>query len=153
MALGITSMLKKLADRVLDVDSTQLPREQYRAIGGFLEKHRFSTEFEDLKSMVQELKKKHVVDSITVSYNNGSLLVSSDGSSLKEAVVGSALYSYIRSEIPKSETVVIQGSKTWHMLYPFNEKIYIVKSGSALNNIELKAIAREVEQFLEKSRY
>lgn len=147
----VSTAVKRLASKVLDLDDTQLPVEQYRILSDFLSKHRFKSEFENLKQLVRELRKKHLVDSIVVSNSNGSLLVSTDGSSLKEAVVGSALFSYIKSEIPHSETVLIKGKDEWHMLYPYNDKIFIVRAPSHLTRTELKEIAKDVEAYLSKS--
>ena len=36
------------------------------------------------------------------------------------------------------------------MIYPFNQKLFVVKSASGLSNLELRALARELETTLIK---
>ena len=99
--------------------------------------------------MVSFLKKKHAVDALIVAYRNGSMLVSSEEDMDTEALTGTALFNYVRAEIPQSDAILVR-AKDWYMLFPFNEKVYILKAGSNLSTIEMHAIAKEMEAFLKK---
>ncbi len=103
-----------------------------------------------MKQFLNELQKKHLVESITISNLNGSALASSNGSGQKDALSGTALFNYINSEMPKSEIVLIK-SHSWKMLIPWNEKIYIITAASDLAKCELESIAKEIEIFLQKN--
>jgi hypothetical protein len=52
--------------------------------------------------------------------------------------------------MPKSETVLIKNNNDWSMLFAFGGKIYVIKAPASLSTIELKAISKEIEKFLEK---
>ncbi|HIH21924.1 MAG: hypothetical protein J4478_00630 [Candidatus Diapherotrites archaeon] len=145
----VSTVVRKVASKVLDLEQTGL-NEQYKMIKEASRNSKFELEVEELSQLIKLLREKHAVDSIVVAYNNGSLLISSNGSDLKEAITGTAMLSYIRSEIPKSESVFIKKSKGWYMLYPFSKKVYIVHAASNLHNVELKAIADDLESFLKK---
>ena len=140
--------VKSFARKVLDLDDTSPPVEHIELLNDFLVQNKFHLDVSSLKELVKSLKRKHVVDSICISTLNGSLVVSTDGNEWNEAVIGSAMYSYILSEIPKSKSVFIKTEDHWFMLFPYNEKIYIVRAGSNLTSVELNAIAREVEAYL-----
>jgi len=150
MVMGkVSSVMKTIAAKVLDLGDDR-PNEQYKLLKEASRNHKYDLEVKELKELISILKTKHAVDNIIVAYNNGSLLVSSNGSDLKEAVTGTALLSYINSEIPKSESVFIQRSKGWYMLYPFGKKVYIVHAANNLHGVELRAIAHDLEKFLKK---
>ena len=95
---------------------------------------------------------KHIVDSISISQTNGSLLASSTGNGASEVITASALFNYVQSEIPKSEVVLIKASPSWNMLFKYNSKIFIIKAPMHLTTIELRAISNEVEEFLIRAK-
>lgn len=152
MARSAGNLLRGIAGMVLGIDNTAVPREQMEALYSYTSRFNFDTDTKNLKELVGVLKRKHLVDSICISYNNGSCLVSTNGNDLNEAITGSALFSYIRSEIPTSKAVMIKGENGWYMLMPHSDKIYIIRAGAELNSIEIRAIAKEVEQFLERKK-
>jgi len=145
------SAIKGLAEKILYVDDTSVARDQLRVLEDYYSKFYFDTNTDDLQELAGILKKKHFVDSICVSQNNGSMIVSTNGQDLNEAVIGTALFNYIQSEIPKSEAVMIK-SKDWFMLYPYEHKIYIVKAPASLSVVELRAIAKDMECFFSKRK-
>jgi len=145
-------VLRNFAEKVLDVDNTVVPRSQLVLFEDYLEKHRFNTDVTELDDLVKVLKNKHLVDSICVSNSVGTMLASTNGTEISQSVMGTALFNYISSELPKSEAVLIK-AKDWFMLLPYKDKIYIIKSPANLSTIELKAIAKEVEEFLDKKRH
>jgi len=150
MVMGrVSSVMKTIAYKVLDLGDEKL-NEQYNLLKEASRSNKYDLEVKELKELITVLKTKHAVENIIVSYNNGSLLASSNGPDLKEAVTGTALLSYINSEIPKSEAVFIQKSKGWYMLYPHGKKVYIVHAANNLHSVELRAIAQDLEKFLKK---
>ena len=79
---------------------------------------------------------------------DGSIVVSSEGNGHTDGIMGTAMLSYIKSELPDSESVLIKRSDGWFMLFSLNKKVFIVKAGSELSNIELKALSIELESLL-----
>lgn len=145
----VSTIVKSIASKVLDSSHDSL-NEQYRLLKEASRNSRYDLDVQELKELIKVLKSKHAVDSIIVAYSNGSLLASSNGSDLKDAVTGTALLSYISSEIPKSQAVFVQREKGWYMLYPHGKKVYIVHAANNLHSVELRAIAQDLEKFLKK---
>jgi len=147
----VSTLVKGIASKVLDWEEDEKVNEQFKLLKETTAKnHHYDLEVAELKELIKVLRSKHAVDSIIVAYNNGSLLVSSNGTDLKEAITGTALLSYIRSEIPKSEAVFVKKNKGWYMLYPSGKKVYIVHAANNLHSVELRAISEDLEAFLKK---
>lgn len=140
--------LKNFASKVLDVDDTALPERQLELLSDFLAKYKFNINNGNISEIVSTLKKKHMVDSILVTNKDGSIILSSEGNGMHEAITGAAMLNYINSEMPQSQTVFVKNKGHWFMLLPYNNKVYIVKSSSDLSNIELRALAKELEKFI-----
>jgi hypothetical protein len=98
------------------------------------------------------LKRKHLVDSFLVTNLDGSIVVSTEGDGHTEGIMGTAMLSYIKSEMPDSESVLIKRQGHWFMLFPLNKKVFIVKAGSELSNIELKALAFELDGLMQVNK-
>lgn len=150
MIVGARKFLKRMAEKLLDLDDTSEPVAHMRIFEDYLGKFQFDTDTDDVKEFLGVLKKKHLVDEIVVASLNGSAIVSTNGNSVSQAVSGAALFNYIKSEIPRSEAVIIKSSQSagWHMIFPCNKKLYIVRASSDLSTIELRALAKEIEAFL-----
>ena len=146
----IRNFLKGFAGKVLDTQTSQ-PNSQIEFLKDFLSKHKyvFSNDFE--QNLVV-LKRKHLVDSFMVTNLDGSVVVSSEGDENSDGIIGTAMLSYIKSEMPDSESVLIKRNGHWFMLFPSNKKVFIVKAGSELSNIELKALAFELDGLLHASK-
>jgi hypothetical protein len=140
-------MIKKVlgffAGKVLD-DRTTRPLAQIEFLKDFLSRHKYvySADFED---NLVVLKRKHLVDSFLVTNMDGSIVVSSESNGHSDAILGTAMLSYIKSELPDSESVLIKRDGFWFMLFPLNKKVFIVQAGSELSNLELKALAFELD--------
>ena len=147
---GARKFLKRVAESVLDIDETSVPVSHMRMFEEFAGKFQFEINTDDVKEFLGLLKHKHLVDEIVVSSLNGSAICSTNGNAVSQAVTGAALFNYIKSEIPKSETILIRanGTNAWHMIFPLNKKLYIVKASSDLSTPELKALGREIDNFL-----
>ena len=136
------------AEKVLDIDSTKYPESQFNTVRELLSREEVNISSKNLDELILKLKKKHLVDDISISSPQGSLLVSSAKNGLKEAITGASLFSYINSEIQNSEVILVKSNLFWTMLLNHKGKLYSVKAPSSLTSIELKAIARDVELFL-----
>jgi len=150
MLNGVRRLLRQFAQKVLDIDDTTQPTAHIKFFEDYLSRHHFDTDTVDVKEFLGTLKRKHLVDEIVVSSLNGSAIASTNGNAVSQAVTGAALFNYIRSEIPKSETIMIRanGTGNWHMIFQLNKKLYLIKASSDLSTLELKALAREIDNFL-----
>ena len=151
---GVRKFLKGVAEKLLDMDETAQPAAHMKYFEDYLGRHNFNTDTDDIKEFLSVLKKKHLVDDIVVASMTGSAIASSNGHSVAQAVTGAALFNYVKSEIPKSETIMIKanGTNAWHMIFQSSKKLYIVKASSDLSTIELNALAKEIDNFLHSGR-
>ncbi len=124
---------------------------QLEFLRDFLSKHNyvFSDDFEE---NLEILKKKHLVDSFTVTNFDGSVVVNSSELTQSEGIMGTAMFSYIKSELPDSETVLIKRENNWFMIFSLGKRIFIVNAGSELSSIELKTLALELSTLLETNK-
>lgn len=143
--------LQKFAAKVMDVDTTEAPASQMEVLRDFLSKHRYEFS-DDLEQNLRVMKRKHMVDSFVVTNNDGSIIVSSEGNGQMEGIVGTAMYSYIKSELPGSESILVKKDDGWFMIISLDERIYIIKAGSELSNIELKTLATELHSMIPKQK-
>jgi hypothetical protein len=143
----VRRILKKFVAKVMDVDDTAKPVSQMEVLRDFLSKHRYEFS-DDFEENLRILKRKHMVDSFVVTNNDGSVIVSSEGNGHMEGIIGTAMYSYIKSELPNSESILVKKDDGWFMLASLDEKIYIIKAGSELSNIELKTLATEIHSMM-----
>ncbi|MGI6589954.1 MAG: hypothetical protein ACOX1V_04830 [Candidatus Iainarchaeum sp.] len=142
----VFKILRNFARGVLD-DNTSSPIVQIEFLKDFLSKHKYVYS-QDFEENLNILKRKHLVDSFLVTNLDGSIVVSSEGNGHTDGIMGTAMLSYIKSELPDSESVLIKRSDGWFMLFSLNKKVFIVKAGSELSNIELKALSIELESLL-----
>ncbi|MBN1941121.1 MAG: hypothetical protein JW772_02985 [Candidatus Diapherotrites archaeon] len=146
--MGIVSKaIGRIASIVLDLDDTQLPQDQIAALNDFLAKHKFEAATKNLDDFLGMLKKKHLVDSITVS-SAGEMIASSEGNGISDNFSSVALVEFVTKQLSKPDTILLKMPNGWHMIFPFMQKIYIVKAGTNLSTIELKALAKEIDAFL-----
>ena len=148
--MGIGNFLSRFAARVLDVDDTVVPKEQIDTLRDFLSRHQFDLSSRKIEKLLNTLKQKHLVDSITVIKQDGDLVISSEGNGVGDAATGAHLLKQISTQVEKPESIMIKLGNQWLMLLPFEDKIYMIKASASLSNIELKALAKEVEHFLNK---
>ena len=117
----------------------------------FLSKHKyvFSNDFGENLDI---LKRKHLVDDFVVTNFDGSVVATSNGNGHSEGIMGTAMFSYVKSEIPDSEAILIKRENGWFMLFALSKKVFIVKAGSELSGIELKALALDLSSLLEENK-
>jgi len=144
-------MAKKVASKVLDEDVKSNTNSQIDFLKDFLSKHNyvFSQDFEENLGI---LKKKHLVDDFVVTNFDGSVIVSSNGSGQSDGIMGTAMFSYIKSELPDSEAVLIKREEGWFMLFTLNKKVFVVRAGSDLSGIELRALALELSILMDENK-
>ncbi|MCX6803905.1 MAG: hypothetical protein NTY48_05035 [Candidatus Diapherotrites archaeon] len=147
----VIKILRSFAARVLDDDSTKKPHSQIEFLRDFLSKHKYIYT-QDFEENLVVLKRKHLVDSFLVTNLDGSIVVSSEGNGHTEGIMGTAMLSYIKSELPDSESVLIKRNDSWFMLFPLEKKVFIVKAGSELSNIELRALSFELNSLLQTNK-
>ena len=142
---------KKVASDAKGEDISSSTSSQVDFLKDFLSKHNyvFSNDFED---NLRILKKKHLVDDLLVTNFDGSVVVSSTGNGHSDGIMGTAMFSYIKSEIPDSEAILIKREEGWFMLFTLSKKVFIVKAGSELSGIELKALAMELSILMEENK-
>jgi hypothetical protein len=149
--MGIVSFMvngfKAFAGKLLAIDSSAYPEKQFNSVREILSREQVNITSHDLKDVVKKLRKKHLVDEISVASLTGSLIISSEPDGLKQAITSAALYQYINSEINGSKTIMIK-SNGWIMIVPHASKLYIVRADASLTETELKALADDVERFL-----
>lgn len=141
-------LLRKFAEKVLDIDDTVKPEGHLRLLEDYSSRFKFNEAPKDVTHFLGLLKKKHLVDEIVVSTLHGSSIASTNGDAISQAVSGAAMFNYIKSELPKSETVMVRSNGVWHMLFHWNKRIYIVRATANLSTVELAALAREIEYFI-----
>ncbi|MDP2666378.1 MAG: hypothetical protein Q8P05_02675 [Candidatus Diapherotrites archaeon] len=141
-------LLDNITRKVLDVDDHKVPRDQMHLLKNFLSRHRYELNTSSLQELMQSMKKKHLVDSICICSPNGSIVISTDENDFSEAIIGSSMFNYVKSELPESETILVKEKDRWFMVFPHQEKVYIVRATSDLTTVELRVLAREIESFL-----
>jgi hypothetical protein len=132
-------------------DDTSKPVSQVEFLRDFLSKHNYVFS-NDFQKNLEILKRKHLVDSFVVTNFDGSIVIASEDTSQSEAIMGTAMLSYIKSELSDSEAVLIKRSDGWFMLFALDKKVFIVRAGSELASIELKALALELSILLEENK-
>ena len=147
--MSFSEFVKSLARKILDVDSTEQPKEQVELLLDCAQRFRSGEHPEDMTALLQWLLEKHFVSSITVASRNGSLVVSSNGHGEEDAVQAATLFNVVSSEHPRSEAVFVKGD-SWKMVIPFKDRLYLVHAAADLTHTELTVIAKEIEDFLQK---
>ncbi len=153
MVLSLLSQAAKgLASKVLAFDDTAVPIDQLNTLNDLMAKHQLKfNENDNLSDTLAYLKKKHLVESVTITREDGSMIVSSEGNGFHEAITGAAMLNYVKSELPDSKSILVKGKDNWIMIIPHEKKIYIVKATSNLEHLELRALAKEIEHHLKKT--
>ncbi|MBT4192570.1 MAG: hypothetical protein HOE11_04635 [Candidatus Diapherotrites archaeon] len=132
-------------------DDTSKPVSQVEFLRDFLSKHNYVFS-NDFQKNLEILKRKHLVDSFVVTNFDGSIVAASEDTSQSEAIMGTAMLSYIKSELSDSEAVLIKREEGWFMLFALDKKVFIVRAGSELASIELKSLALELSILLEENK-
>ena len=147
---SLSYFFTKFAAKVLDFDHTALPEQQFAMIQDVLANETIQIKGTKAKELLSCLKRKHLVNSITVRRIKNGAVFSSSGNGQAESKSASDLMRFATKNFATADIITMRTEKDWVMLMPFEESIYIVKANSCLSTIELKAIAREIEFELKK---
>ncbi len=150
--MGLNKLFTKFASKVLDFDSTELPEQQFAMIYDVLAKPMPLIKGKEAQELLTCIKKKHLVNSITIRKLDKGLVFSSSGNGQKESASGQELLGFINRAFSETDFITLRSKKEWVMLMPFKESLFIVKANSSLSTVELKAIAKEIEKILAKKR-
>lgn len=131
--------------------SSDFNNSQVEFLKDFLSKHNYIFS-NDFGKNLEILKKKHLVDSFVVTNFDGSVILSSDIDEQHDGIIGTAMLSYIQSELPQTQTVLIKKEEGWFMLFNLDKKVFIVRAGSELSNIELRSLAFDLSSLLEENK-
>ncbi len=147
---SLSYFFTKFAAKVLDFDHTALPEQQFALIQDVLANESVQIRGTEPKELLSCLKRKHLVNSITVTRLKNDVVFSSSGNGQAESKNASNLMNFATKNFATADLVTMRTEKDWVMLMPFGKSIYIVKANSCLSTVELKAIAREIEFELKK---
>ncbi|GEM_PF-7108807 len=81
------------------------------------------------------------LDSIVISKPDG--VVIGNGGSRIESVKGSALFEYIRSELPDADYVLVRVENGTRVIYSDGEYIYIAKAKGYVSPLEMKLLSKK----------
>jgi len=150
---GLGNLFTRFAAKILDFDQTALPEHQFAIIQDMLASRTTVIEGNEAKDLLNCLKKKHLVNSITVRRFKTGLVFSSSGNGSQESKNASGILDFVNKSFASADVVTFRTEREWVMLLPVQNSLYIVKANSALSTIELKALAREIEQVLKKRSF
>ncbi len=140
------SGFKKIAFKILALDDTQLPEEQFEFIFESIQKQpKFKNNIVEKREFLNMLKQKHGINSIIVTdIKNGTILIG-DKPSRKQAI------EKMKELLTNNDSILIRKKFGWDIYVANNGNAYLISANSDLTQAELKALAREVEEFLNKS--
>ena len=147
---GLGYFFTRFAAKVLDFDRTALPEQQFAMIQDMLANETVQVKGKDMQEILSCLKRKHLVNSITIRRLRDGIVFSSSGNGQAESNNASHIADFVNKTFSSAALVAMRTEKEWVMLLPFNGSIFVVKANSALSGIELRALARETESLLKK---
>lgn len=146
----VSRLFTQMAAKIIAVDDTVVPAEQLQAVREMLKSRQFSLEGKDARKLLQGVKGKHLVNSITVVKANSSLVFSSEGNGIREAENAADFFQYAGNRISKTEAIAVKRSRDWVMMLSSQGKIFVVKANSSISTIEMRAIAKDIEKAMGK---
>ena len=146
----ISYVLSRFAAKMLAIDNTAVPRDQMKALSEMLARHSVALEGEEANDLLACLKRKHLLNSITVRKMDNGLVFSSEGNGNAESKRAADVIDYIGRNLSRADVAVLRLDREWMMLMPHGKNLYIVRANSGLSTVELRALAREIELVLGK---
>jgi hypothetical protein len=150
--MGLAFFLTRFAAKILDFDDTSVPREQMAVINDVIAKRNIEVTGEKANELLGCIKRKYLLNSITVSKPASGLVFSSGGDGHMEAKGAESVIKFVGKSLTKADVVSLKGEREWMTLTQLNGRIYIVRANSAINTVELRALAREIDSVLQKER-
>jgi len=140
----------RFAAKVLAFDDTALPEQQFAMIQDVLANNKVKVQGSEAKELLACLKRKHLVNSITLRRMKQGLVFSSSGNGETESKSGAQILDFVNANFDRTDVVTMRTEKEWVMLLPLQETLYIVRANSTLSTVELRALANEIETVLKK---
>jgi len=147
---ALNYIFTKFAAKVLSFDKTEIPEQQFALIQDLLATRTVKIKGRDASEILSCLKRKHLVNSITVRRIRDGAVFSSSGNGQQESKSGEDLFNFATKAFSGTDIVTMRTEREWVMLMPLNGFIYVVKANSTLSTVELGALAREIEEILKK---
>ncbi len=138
----LTNFFTKFSTKILSIED----RNQETAISGLLEYKPIFVHSSDLTDFLQKLRCKHLINDIIITDTDG-VVIGSTGKDLKEGFKSAAMYNYINSEV-KDPSIILIEANGWQIIFKNDKKLYFLKANDELSRIEVLAIAKEIENFI-----
>jgi len=148
--VSLSYIFTKFAVKILDFDNTCLPEQQFAIIQDMVANQTIPITGKGVKDILLCIKKKHIVNSITVRRMKDGVVFSSTGNGMGESKNASDLLAFVGKSFSGTDVITMRNEKEWVMLLPLQEHLYIVKANSTVSTVELKAIAKEIQSVLKK---
>ena len=146
------NIFTRFAAKVLAFDQTSIPEQQFAMIQDLLANENIPIKGKEAKELLSCLKRKHLVNSITVRRLKDGMVFSSSGNGQAESKNASDIVNFVNRNFSLTDIVTMRTEKEWVMLMPFRESLYIIKANRSISVVEIKAIAREIESTLKRRR-
>ncbi len=144
----LSYFVTRFAAKVIAVDDTVVPEQQLQVLRDMLKGQKIELHGRDAKKLLACLRRKHLVNSITVVKHNSNLVFSSEGNGAKEAESATELFKFVDRHFSRPDSIAFKQNSEWNMLFQLNGKLFIVKANSSLSTVELKVIAEDIEKAL-----
>ena len=112
-----------------------LEEERFRRL--LVVKREFSTARDELHRLLNDF----TLDSIVISKPEG--VVIGNGGSRIESIKGSALFEFIKSELPDADYVMVRVENGTRVIYSDGEYIYIAKAKGYVSPLEMKLLSKK----------
>lgn len=144
--------VSRFAAKILAFDDTELPEQQFALIQDMLAGQSNEIKGRDAVELLASLKKKHLVNSITVRRIKDNLIFSSSGNGFDEGENASDIMNFVNRVFDGTDFFSMRTKKDWVMLFPYENNLYLIKANSSVSPVELKAIAKEIEKTLKRKK-
>ncbi|MCD6230159.1 MAG: hypothetical protein J7K00_05185 [Candidatus Diapherotrites archaeon] len=151
--MGLINSIVSFSYRVLKLeDQQEMDSERDLLLKEFIS---LKTRYFEPKAMQQlpdYVRKKHLINSLTFTKRDGTVIMSTEEDAFKGAMVGSSLFKYLLSELPDSRYLMVK-RENWHIVYAKKEYLIVIEANDVLASIEIEAIAKDIEKHINKLEY
>jgi hypothetical protein len=138
----ITKLLTKVSTKIFDDGDTT----DGSNISEILRYKQIDLCSKDLDEYLSKLRKKHLVNDIIVTDVDG-IVIGTTSNNLKDGFRSAAMYNYINSET-KNLSIILIEADGWQIIFKFEKKVYFVRANDSLSRIEVQAIIKDIENYL-----
>jgi len=137
----ISKLLTKVSTKIFDEDTGEETN-----ISEMLRYKKIDLCSKDLDEYLSKLRKKHLVNDIVVTDIDG-LVIGTTSKNLKDGFRSAAMYNYINSET-KNLSIILIEADGWQIIFKFEKKVYFLRANDSLSRIEVMAIVKDIENYL-----